>query len=258
MIKTIRNAVLILTASLLATTALKADDSQKQVRNLENRVSALEQRKSSGGIILPPVYPIVKNGANLGISAELLYWKTRQDNDCYAVAYGPIADPTFGPVDKVRGHTPHYKWDTGFRLGLDYGLPHDGWNTTLDWTHIRNTAHASSGGQNYNMVNAPSNGVEPRPSLVNSSQHSKLELDLLDLDLGRAFFTSKWLTLRPFAGLRGAWIDQKFVSTFKQNNQVLIQLTRRNPTKASVFVLVLMQNGVLAQALASLQMALLD
>jgi hypothetical protein len=35
-------------------------------------------------------------------------------------------------------------------------------------------------------------------------------LDLLDWELGREFFAGKWLTLRPFFGLRSAWIKQKY------------------------------------------------
>ncbi|MGE5195842.1 MAG: Lpg1974 family pore-forming outer membrane protein, partial [Anaerolineae bacterium] len=38
----------------------------------------------------------------------------------------------------------------------------------------------------------------------------KFDLDLVDLELGRQFYTSKWLSLRPHVGLRGAHIKQKF------------------------------------------------
>lgn len=228
MIKILRNAVMTLAASLLATTALKADDSQKQMRNLENRVSALEQRKSSGGIILPPVYPIVKNGINLSFDAELLVWKARQDDDTFAVSYPTTS--TNGPSTTIHGDTPHYNWNSGFRFGLDYGMPHDGWNSTLDWTHIRNTSGAHpNAGNNFMLVYTPAFGAPPTQVAV--TQSSKLKLDLLDLDLGRAFFTSKWLTLRPFAGLRASWIDQRYTTTSKSSDIVNVEQTRKNDTR---------------------------
>jgi len=38
----------------------------------------------------------------------------------------------------------------------------------------------------------------------------KLQLDLVDLELGRDFYTSRYLTLRPFIGARGAWVKEEF------------------------------------------------
>jgi hypothetical protein len=35
-------------------------------------------------------------------------------------------------------------------------------------------------------------------------------MNLLDLELGREFFVSKWLTLRPFMGARAAWFNRAF------------------------------------------------
>ncbi|NGX59177.1 MAG: hypothetical protein KR126chlam3_00324 [Chlamydiae bacterium] len=40
--------------------------------------------------------------------------------------------------------------------------------------------------------------------------HWKLQLNLIDIELGREYWTSKYLSFRPFVGLRIAFIEQNF------------------------------------------------
>jgi hypothetical protein len=49
----------------------------------------------------------------------------------------------------------------------------------------------------------------------------KMLYNAIDLELGRAYFATRHLTFRPHWGVRGAWIHQKFNSSFTQFLQVL-------------------------------------
>jgi len=62
--------------------------------------------------------------------------------------------------------------------------------------------------QTASFVNA--NGVSPAPYPIYSKAHGRWKgyLNQLDLDLGREFFVSKYLTLRPHFGLRTTWLRQ--------------------------------------------------
>jgi hypothetical protein len=202
-------------ASLVAFTSLLSAADDAQVRNLENRVSALEQKRSARGMINPNAGPCV-NGSDFFITADLLYMQAHQDGLTYGIENKD--GNTF--VNDGDMKDPHFKWNVGFRVGLGYKLPCDGWDLTLDWTRIHNhasnkddqplpgTIYASWGNpQAANVANTGTfNDIEAEEAKV----HWRLRLNVLDLELGRAFYTSKWLTLRPFIGLRAAWVHQKY------------------------------------------------
>ena len=70
-------------ASLVAFTSLvNADD--MQMRNLENRVAALEQKKGANGIINPAANPPTRDATGLFITADFLYWKAHESGLAYA------------------------------------------------------------------------------------------------------------------------------------------------------------------------------
>ncbi len=43
----------------------------------------------------------------------------------------------------------------------------------------------------------------------------RLRLNLLDGDIGREFYVSRFLTMRPFFGVRGAWVNQKYTVKYE-------------------------------------------
>jgi hypothetical protein len=45
---------------------------------------------------------------------------------------------------------------------------------------------------------------------LSAQSHYKLHFNMLDWEMGREFFAGKSLTLRPFFGVRSAWIKQKY------------------------------------------------
>jgi len=214
-------------ASLVAFTAVlnAADDSQ--MRNLENRVSALEQKKGAGGMINPPARPVVKNGADVFFTAELLVLKAREDDLAYAISMdaAPVANgPNSGSAVHWTG-----KWAAGVRLGLGYNMGHDGWDAGFYWTHY-NTSHSNSTSSGdcctpcpgfFQPVYFPKDYgyTSSAPNIFVTEAEGKkwkLNLNLIDFELGREFFVSKWMTIRPHVGLRSAWINQKFKAEYEQ------------------------------------------
>ncbi len=209
--------------SLVAFTGVLNAADDAQVRNLENRVSALEQKKGANGMINPPARPVVKDGVDIFISGEVLAWFATQDDMAYAVELSATpAENNFN-----EGNVRHWKgkWNAGFRLGLGYNMAHDGWDTDLYWTHYSSRGRSDAGeceecGCETTFINpifypkeyrsSSSNGTSPTFAIEAEAKKWKLNLNMVDWELGREFFVSKWLTLRPHMGLRGAWVRQKF------------------------------------------------
>jgi len=227
MLPTLATSLVVLTSSLSA-----ADD--MQVRNLENRVSALEQRRGASGMINPPSRPVVKDGSDLWIQGEALYMQATEDSISYVISSDDTANivttSTTGaattPFIDGRVSNPHYNWNWGFRVGAGYNLPHDGWDMMLNWTWFRSDLHGHKNvepGQFLFPTAVPpgtsNSAIAGVPVHVDhASVHGRLRLNLLDFEMGREFFSSKWLMFRPHIGLRGAWITRHMDMTYTGGN----------------------------------------
>ncbi len=203
-------------ASLVAFTSLSfADSDNGQLRNLENRVTALEQRRGANGVINPPGRPQVRNGADLFIAADALYWIAHEDGlPLFVENKGQGLTANLHNAD-AKGL--HWDWDWGFRVGVGYNMPHDGWDLGLTWMRVYGRAHEHQHAHSNDAL-SPSlthpgatigNLNVGRGPFMKCHAHWKLQLNQIDLEIGREFFVSKWLTLRPHFGLRTDWIHQK-------------------------------------------------
>lgn len=226
-------------ASLVAITSLLSAADDSQMRNLENRVTALEQKKGASGMINPSARPRVKDGADLFVTGEALLWKVHEDGLDYAIQKD---DPTacvacpdtatlpnrLGTGDAyVEGKIKHPKqgMDWGYRLGLGYVPPHDGWDVNLTWTHFNSSSQGCDHEEDCDdcTCECAPNGFLPTyilpcnncncaecPIVSDACGKLHVKLDTLDLELGREFFVSKWLTLRPHIGGRAVQIRQNY------------------------------------------------
>ena len=180
-----------------------------QMRNLENRVSALERSKSgTGGMINPSGRPAVKDGWGVFVTADALLWQPHENGLEYATK---VEGANFSGAES-KEKSLDWDWDWGFRVGLGYNMEHDQWDLYLNWTWLHGTAdnhvHADSG--EVILPRWASPGSVGAATATSAKSHWKLRLNVLDLELGREFYVSKWVTLRPHMGLRTAWIRQKY------------------------------------------------
>ncbi len=208
--------------SLVAlTSSVSADVDSAQMRNLENRVNALEQRRGASGMINPPGRPQIRDGADLFVLGELLVWNAHQNGM-------PIAVVTKGSPDNLANsnvRSIHSHWNAGFRLGLGYNLPHDGWDVSLLWarlhTHGSKRIHSKTNRFIHASLAHPTDTQIFGQAGRKASSTWRLHFNQLDLDLGREFFVSKWLTIRPHFGLRTDWICQKWNTSYKGHGIVV-------------------------------------
>jgi hypothetical protein len=192
---------------LLATSFTHADFGDSALRNLENRLTCLEQKRGVNGMINPPAMPLTRNGWDFQISADALLWQLQEDGLTYAVE--TAAGLPVG-ANKVQ---QKYNW--GFRIGLDWTIPHDNWDIALNWTHLISNRHGSSTAETRNTL-VKTQGYVGTTTVGYTSASAKYHnrLDQIDLNLGREFFISKWVTLRPFFGLRADWLRQRLRSSY--------------------------------------------
>ena len=204
------------TGSLVATSCLLSAADDDAMRNLENRVNALESRKNCGGMVNPPARPTQKNCWGAYVTVDPLLLEAHENGLGIAVKTKNTTS-FFGGHDKVKN--PNFNWDWGFRVGLGLNLPHDGWDLYLNWTRFHTNAkravNAPQGGTLYPVAIHPGSVAGALLTADKARYHWHLRLNEIDLELGREFFVSKWLTMRPFAGMRTAWIDQRDETTLQ-------------------------------------------
>lgn len=206
----------LLALSLIALTDTLTAVDDMQIRNLENRVNALEQRRGANGMINPPARPVVKDGTNLWLQAEALFMQPTEDGLTYAIETNTSAISQGVGLDG-KAKNVSYDWSWGFRAGLGYNFEHDGWDALLNWTWFR-----SHEGDNKNVLvplvfaQTGTSYATSVATVANAEGVSHLHLNMLDFELGREFFVSKWLTLRPYFGARGAWISRKYEAEYGQ------------------------------------------
>jgi len=171
----------------------------------------------------PAVNPKTCNG-DLVLTIAGFYWNMHQDGMEFAVDNSvPLpamaGDDASALVNLVDAEylTPHSKWDFGFKLGLGYNGTHDGWDFGVVWTHFKGRASndvEEETTDNSSLLPLWSDFASGSafPTLFASSMEASwnVDLDLVDFELGREFWASKYLTLRPHVGLRLSWIGQDF------------------------------------------------
>lgn len=114
---------------------------------------------------------------------------------------------------KSRAKTVNFEWDWGFRFGVGINLAHDGWDLFANWMRFKTDADRSVRARSDEMllpvVAHPGTTNDFGGAVANTSSSDwDLHLNEVDLALGRQFFVSKWLALKPHAGFRTAWIEQ--------------------------------------------------
>lgn len=224
-------------ASLVTITSFLSAADDSQIRNLENRFTALEQKVGVNGIITPAARPRVTDGVNLFVTGEALFWKVHEDGLDYAVHKDDITSCVACPesasaigsgdafVDGDVKH-PRKNMDWGYRFGLGYVPPHDGWDVNLTWTHFN--SHSEGCDRDHDCGDCNNEGFLPTyilpcnncncaecPVVVDACGKLHVKLDTLDLELGREFFVSKWLTLRPHIGGRAVQIRQNYLVSYE-------------------------------------------
>ncbi|MCI0382173.1 MAG: Lpg1974 family pore-forming outer membrane protein [Chlamydiae bacterium] len=198
-------------------------------------------------MVNPPVRPYTSDpccceAGEVYLTASALYWNTHQDGMEYAVLNERADTQYQGLVVNAKYLNPDFKWRWGWKVGIGYNSTHDGWNMEAIWTHYKGRAsrHDDTGGSSSTTllplwsafapaVANPVGAVATQGILFATDIEAswKLRLDIADFTLGRQFWTSKFFNMKPFIGIRAAWIRQDFEiehkggswgATFNQGN----------------------------------------
>lgn len=148
----------------------------------------------------------VLNSKRIWLEGDFLLWKSSEDCLDFAI-------DSHSQANIVNGHvkSPDFDWDWGVRVGLGIKLPHDQWDLLFGYTHVHahahKSAHAPTGGAVFPVMQAPF-GLPDNAFATHAHFHWDADLNIGDIELGRNCFAGRFLSIRPFMGLRLLSIDQ--------------------------------------------------
>lgn len=155
------------------------------------------------------------------VTADFLYWIAHEEGLEYATrglktSPGAVGGSASEPVPPGSAHNVDFEWGPGFRIGAGYTLPKSFWDLGLTWTHYSTDAKGSAshaGDFRFNplwaVLNHPLHTIDAGV-LTSGSAKWHLHYNTLDLELSRYFFPHKYFSIKPHAGVRAAWINQKY------------------------------------------------
>lgn len=202
----------------MASTLLLADDSSMQDQDNDNTyttrsaVMAITEKNVHGtkGGKNPP--HIRSKGPFL--TADFLYW--RGDFDGLEIA----------AENKVNASSTSFKdsnvnfngeWRPGVRAGIGWLFgEQDQWDLYANWTYFFDKAKVSEATGNFLQTNyIPTWSPILGPVSLFASGNWDLHFNAIDLEIGRNYFISRKIALRPHVGLRGAWIDLDYNADYR-------------------------------------------
>lgn len=172
-------------------------------------------------VINAPVAPHTCNG-DFVVTAALLYWRAMQTGLEYGVlnqTQETILPPP--PLNfkliQAEYESPNFNFDFGFKLGLGYLSPCDGWDIGAIWTSYHGSGNSkvdTTSEENQTLLTlwnyySPNNDGAATFSRDIRTRWS-LDSHLIDIELGRKFWNSPRVALRPHVGIRISSLNQDY------------------------------------------------
>lgn len=190
--------------------SLFADDINPVPTEVQSIPSPKRERQ-----VTPSARPQVQGGINVYLTGDWLYFKPQEKGLTYALkaTASSVTIPTGDQWEIQDGHykSTEFSWQSGFRVGAGWNTKHDGWDFLLAWTRFYTSEKdsVSTVGTNYVFPSMSDASIAIDP-VQRASAHFRLHLNQIELILGREFYVSRSLSLKPRVGVVTAWIDQKF------------------------------------------------
>ncbi len=188
--------------------------------------------------LLAPAQPCSASFKEKGapyITASGLLWQSKLGGLEFTEKSFNPADPNNTDISfKEKIFTPDFSWNPGFKVCLGQTLPYDGWDLKTQWTYYH--GNLTNLKRDFESVIQPTGiGIVPlwySPLISSFSSNTPmvyekaradwtLNLNSLDLDMGRFFFISKSLLIRLATGLKGALSHQRYVVHYHNSTGIL-------------------------------------
>ncbi len=166
------------------------------------------------GQITPPAGPRTDTGARFLVTADFIYWQAEEDNLLYD-EYSANSSSGETQTTVKKPAKLDFEYAPGFKVGAGALFDHDNWDIFANYTwlkqeHAKGRVSYPNLGSDLRTGNPFGHGGASSLTLTTTHAHWTCHFNNIDLELGRQFFISRDLVLRPHFGLKGSWMAQEF------------------------------------------------
>lgn len=165
-----------------------------------NQGHALDEHVMRNGYSAPACIEL-DAGFNVIMKGTCLYWNASEQG--FDLGYSVSNN-------KYEVHKLHFDSHLGAKGSLGFHLPYDGWDFTFTYLFYRNqkdSGHIQSKTFEDYWYKEPIISLE---RMENVCSRWKLKMDIMDTYFSRPFYLGSKITVEPFIGVRGGWINQKY------------------------------------------------
>jgi hypothetical protein len=149
-------------------------------------------------------------------TGQFLFWTAHEDGLNYAVTGVSVAglsgDVAAGSTKQVSN-----KWRPAFRVGVGYGLPDKTWDVLVNWTRFEQNSHSTTSSSSTPTLTTNNallgTWLSPKftwNALNSANAHWHLLYNTVDVPFRRNIQICRDFVFSPHAGLKGAWINQRY------------------------------------------------
>lgn len=191
----------------------------EEVKAKFNQGEEVTKDQMSSGYNAPARY-VVGEDWNFYLSGSFIFWQPVERGLDFA-----MTSPAAGEI-KYTKKTLNFKFKPGFKVAMGLAFDkHDDWiwATEYTWLNCKNkrTLNAPTGGH---LLTIWEYNVEEFGSAYADWAHAKwrLNYNMFDTNFSRPFYQGTMLTVKPHAGLRGGWINQKYHVSYMQDDSTSV------------------------------------
>lgn len=168
-----------------------------------------------------PARILTRCPCNVFIDMSFIYWQPSEDN----LELGAVNN-VGGTAGTVSGNVVDMDFDfkPGFKIGVGGYFTYDNWDAHGEYTWLHTTNHesasvSSSASSTQTILPMWGSPATAGAFVYNSASAKwKMNMDILEVDLGRWCYVGTQLLFRPAFGARAAFIRQNYNVTYEANN----------------------------------------
>lgn len=180
-----------------------------------------------------PARPAFVRGWNFFLTGSFLYWLAEQEGMEIAVPTSASLSLTPGSetisLSSTNGASyirSDFEFSQGYKAGLGFSCDQeDYWIGALEYTWMHQNVRTPTISEDVVTISRASasakflgltswfvgnRGIFPLMPALQVGAKWKMHMDLGDAYLGRPYYQGRYVTMTPFAGVRGVWLRQNF------------------------------------------------
>lgn len=178
--------------------------------------STLYTDETENPSINPSAGPKVQDWSDFYLTGSFIWWIPNLEG----LAFAQNGRATSSAGVSSHGHEKEVDFDfsAGLKIGAGLNFRYDGWDIYANYTWLYPSSRSGAidrknetgGLQSLWLIPVTSQADPVILGLSRGAAKWTMHFNVLDTELGRNFFISSKLTLRPFVGFKAAWVNQDY------------------------------------------------